>query len=210
QRSREAEATARGTIFIIVTESFLGILLVSFGAMVLAERKRNETTLREAESRYRTLVEQLPAITYIAEFGAQGRWLYVSPQIESMLGFTAAEWMAQPELWVTQLHPDDREHVLAEESQSRASGEPLVHEYRMLTRSGEMLWFSDRAAVVRDAAGQPSCLHGVMFDITERRRAQEDLERAKEVAEAASCAKGEFLANMSHEIRTPMNGIIGM
>src|ERR1700723_44271 len=79
------------------------------------ERDRDKTELRAAEARYRTLVEHLPAITYIAELGADGPWHYVSPQIEAMLGFSATEWLSDPMNWMNHIHPDDREIALAAE-----------------------------------------------------------------------------------------------
>src|SRR5256885_6213465 len=74
-----------------------------------------------AEAKYRTLVEQIPAIVYTAEFGEEGRWSYVSPRIESILGFTPREWMTDAALWYRHLHPEDRAHAMAQERQSRDS-----------------------------------------------------------------------------------------
>lgn len=78
--------------------------------------------LRDAEAGYRTLVEQLPAIVYTAEFGSDGAWRYVSPRIEPILGFSPQEWLADPELWFRQLHPDDRDRALEQESLSETRG----------------------------------------------------------------------------------------
>ena len=131
--------------------------------------------LGEAEASYRTLVEQLPAIVYTAEFGSGGEWRYVSPGIESILGFSPQEWLADPEYWFRQLHPEDRDRVLAEESLSKESGETLFSEYRMLTRDGRPRWFRDEAAVVKDDVGCPLFLQGVMYDVTDRRRAEDEV-----------------------------------
>jgi PAS domain S-box-containing protein len=136
--------------------------------------------LKEAEAKYRTLVEQLPAITYIAEFGRNGAWLYVSPQIESLIGFSPAEWTADRELWFRHVHPDDRERVLREETESQSSGSPLTTEYRMVSRAGSLIWVRDAASVVRNEQGAPAFLHGVMMDITRQRQAEEELARARQ------------------------------
>ncbi|MBI4261466.1 MAG: PAS domain S-box protein [Actinobacteria bacterium] len=144
-------------------------------AVDITDRKLAEERLREAEARYRSLVENLPSIVYRAEIGAGGRWLYVSPRIASILGFSAQEWMADPALWLRQLHPEDRDRVLAEERTSFTSGEPLVTEYRLVSRDGRTLWFWDEASVVTDENGQPLFLQGHLSDITQRKQAEEEL-----------------------------------
>jgi len=143
----------------------------------ITERKRAEEALRDAEAKYRTLVEQLPAIIYIVEFGEVTRTIYISPQVESLLGFSQAEWLADPELWIKQIHPDDRERVVAEVRGKDAEGKPLDLEYRVMTRDGRVLWFRNRTALVRDETGRVRYSQGVMFDITERKRAEEALRR---------------------------------
>ncbi|HEV2489112.1 MAG TPA: PAS domain S-box protein [Candidatus Acidoferrales bacterium] len=129
------------------------------------------TQLSTAEARYRQLVEQLPAITYIAEFGADGRWEYVSPQIETFLGFSQGEWLSTTGLWLRQVHPDDRDLVMAAEEHSLKTGEAIDIEYRMIARDGRILWFRDRGMAVREADGRV-LQHGFMLDITERREAE--------------------------------------
>jgi len=128
-----------------------------------------------AEARYRALVEQIPAIVYTADFGADGAWSYVSPQIEEILGYTPAEWMADPELWYQHLYPDDREIAMDQEARAAETGERLASEYRMVTRSGDVVWFRDDAVVVSDAAGRSITMQGVMYDISDRKRAEQEL-----------------------------------
>src|SRR3954463_6859530 len=77
---------------------------------------------------YRSLIESIPGIVYTAELGAAGRWHYCSPQIETILGWSAEEWCADPSLWFMQLHPADRDGALSDEHYSRASGGPLTSE----------------------------------------------------------------------------------
>ncbi len=157
----------------------------SFIAFVhdITERKRSEASLREAEAtlrdvlekKYGTLVEQLPAIVYEADFGEKGKWRYVSPQIEPMLGFPADRWMAEPDLWWQQLHPDDRAGAIADEARSRRTGEPLHSEYRMFAHDGRVVWFRDQGVVVRGEDGRPLFLQGVMHDVSDLKRAEEEL-----------------------------------
>lgn len=112
------------------------------------------TASKPAETKYRALVEQIPAITYIAALDEAGATLYISPQIEAVLGFSPAEWLADPESWVKQLHPEDRERVLAEYKSSRERGQPFYSEYRWLTRDGRVLWCYDNAVPVKDDTGK--------------------------------------------------------
>src|SRR5260370_39811508 len=140
-----------------------------------AHRKMAEEALRDAETHYRLLVEQLPAVPYVAEPGAEGEWLYVSPRIESMLGFSPAEWIADRHLWFQQVQPEDREDILAAEKASEARGEAFHFEYRMVARDGRVVWIHDAAALVPDAPGGRPLQHGVLFDISERKRAEQEL-----------------------------------
>ena len=120
---------------------------------------------------YRTLVEHIPGIVYTAEPGEAGRWRYASPQIESILGYSAEDWCSDATLWFRSLHPADRERALHDEQRSRETGEPLNSEYRMVARDGSVIWFHDQATIVTDDDGQPY-LHGVMLDITDRKEAE--------------------------------------
>ncbi|HEY7456331.1 MAG TPA: EAL domain-containing protein [Solirubrobacterales bacterium] len=127
---------------------------------------------------YRRLVERLPAIVYSCEVGERGRWRYVSPQVEEILGYSPEEWMEDRELWAERLHPDDRERVFEQETRKAAGGgggQPI--DYRMITREGAVVWFLDEAVLEPDAEGTP-IWHGVFYDITERKIAEQELRRA--------------------------------
>ncbi len=142
----------------------------------MQERTSALHELRKAENKYRTLVEQLPAITYITALDEGNRFIYVSPQLESITGFSPAECLADPDLWVRQLHPDDRLRVLDHAAESSATGKPFSSEHRLLTRDGQVRWFSVQGIVVRDEAGQPLFRRGVMIDITAQKKAEEELD----------------------------------
>jgi diguanylate cyclase (GGDEF)-like protein/PAS domain S-box-containing protein len=136
---------------------------------------------------YRRLVERLPAIVYSCERGERGRWRYVSPQIEQILGYSPEEWMADPGLWVERLHPDDRERALEQETRT-AGGEGAIPpiDYRMITRAGTVVWILDEAVLEPDGDGT-SVWHGVLYDITERKIAEQELRRA--AAQQAAVAR---------------------
>jgi PAS domain S-box-containing protein len=145
------------------------------------ERTVEERTaeLRAAEARYRTLLERIPAIVYIADAGAVGRLVYVSPQIEAVLGFTLAECAADAGLLTRQLHPDDRERVLTEARRLRETGEPMESEFRMFGRDGRVVWVSQQARLLPGEGRAQPFVQGFMLDITERKRAEEGLRQQR-------------------------------
>lgn len=157
----------------------------------VTETFRAQEALRESEERYRELVERQPAVVYMAEPGPDGRWTYVSPQIERILGFTPAEWTADSGMWLSRVHPDDRERVSAGEEalaglaeRARDTGElpVLATEYRMIARDGHEVWVRDEAFFVH--AGDPLLLRGLLLDITDRVRAEEALRESNEALNA--------------------------
>jgi PAS domain S-box-containing protein len=148
----------------------------------ISERKETEIRLKEAEARFRTLVEHIPAMTYMEAADNEGRgttFLYMSPQIEAVLGYSPEEWMADPGLFARILHADDRERVLAEDARTSRTGEPFRMEYRHLARDGSIVWVRDEAVLVRDHEGKPLYWLGVQFDITDRRVTEEALRQSE-------------------------------
>jgi len=144
--------------------------------------------ISQAGDDYRRLVERLPAIVYSCELGERGRWRYVSPQVEEILGYSPEEWMADPGLWVERLHPDDRERALEQETQkgeTGGGGGPPI-DYRMITREESVVWILDEAVLEPDGDGT-QVWHGVLYDITERKIAEQELQRA--AAQQAAVAR---------------------
>ena len=165
--------------------------------------------LREAEARYRTLVEQIPAAVYADVADALGTPQYISPRIELLLGYTPEEWVSDSTLWMRRLHPDDRERVLAAITVASETEGAFNLEYRFLARDGRVVWVHDEAGLVRDDEGAASFWHGFMIDITARKQQEEELRAAKEAAEEASRLKTTFLSTATHELRTPLTVISG-
>ena len=140
-----------------------------------ARRLREQTRLG-----FRELVETLPAAAYTASFEPSADFIYVSPRIHDILGYWPREILTDPDLWNDRLHPDDRDWVLKVEEEARTKGEGIDIEYRMIRRDGSIVWLHDQAEVVRDASGRSSYFHGFLFDVTERKRAQEELAETEE------------------------------
>ena len=134
------------------------------------ERKR-----REAEDRYRALIEEIPALTYIAWADDVGTRAYVSPQLKSMTGFTPSEWLAEPRSWAERLHPEDRERVLGAYRSGWLNGKPFACEYRVLDREGHVRWWRDEGQPLATPDGRPQFVRGFVLDITERKQAEEAL-----------------------------------
>ncbi|HEY3436548.1 MAG TPA: diguanylate cyclase [Actinotalea sp.] len=144
----------------------------------ISARKRLEEELRDAEKHYRLLVQRVPAVVYTAEAGAGGRWLYVSPQIEQLLGFTPEEWTASPGLWFERMVEADRAAVIdGEDHVQVTSAEPLLSTtYRLRHRDERIVWVRD-AAVARRGRGGAVVLNGVLVDVTQEKALEEALAR---------------------------------
>jgi len=127
---------------------------------------------------FRRLIERLPVIVYAAELGERGRWRYVSPQVEEILGYRPEDFVSDPGLWSSLLHSDDRERVLAlEKQQDLGSRDTTPVEYRIHTRDGRVVWIHDEAVLEADEDGVP-VWHGVIYDVSERKQTEGELQRA--------------------------------
>src|SRR6185436_6552356 len=174
-----------------------GLANVFFRAQPLTRQVTYDTRKREPETeapfsnvvaRYQTLVEQIPAVVFMAYLDRGIGEAYVSPQIEEMLGFTQEEWLNDPVRWYQQIHPEDKERWSIEAAQMFLSGQPLHSVYRVMARDGRVVWFQCDAKMVRGENGEPWFIHGVAFDITELKQAEEALKRREEELRALTAS----------------------
>jgi len=145
---------------------YVGIGL--FAAWVIELRRRSERKLQTAQAAYRSLVEQLPGVVYMCEFGGEGDWLYVSPGIERLLGYTPEEWLDHPHPFRSHVHPQDHLWIMQQEVLSRSTGAPMDLDYRMRTRDGAWIRVRDTASVVCDPSGEPLWMQGVLTEESAR------------------------------------------
>jgi PAS domain S-box-containing protein len=176
---------------------------------------------RASETRYRSLLEKIPAITYINGLGDESPTLYVSPQVNELFGYTRQEFLNDPVLWKKILHPEDRERVLAENRATSASSESFNMEYRLVTREGHTIWVRDEATLVKSEDGAPQYWLGAWTDITAQKQTDEQqadlvsamtkraiqLQTAAEVSRAASSTLDleELLTTAAELIRSHFN-----
>lgn len=197
----------------------------------ITQRNQVEAALRDSEALFRTLAALAPVGIYLA--ASNGECIYANKRWCEMAGLSSSAVLGGG--WLAGIHPDDRERVVADWQRMVTTNGDWSDEYRFCTPEGNVTWVYGLATQQRDAAGKVVKFIGVNLDITERKRAEAelnlhrhhleelveartaDLERAnqaltlaKEAAESASRAKSAFLSNMSHEIRTPMNAVVGM
>jgi two-component system phosphate regulon sensor histidine kinase PhoR len=151
------------------------------------EQRRLQEAAEEAETKYQVLAEGLPLVTWLSAPDDPNISLYVSAQIETLLGYSATEWRSDPELFSNVLHPDDRERVLSRRNNAGANGGMPIHdEYRLISRAGVVVWVREQTTLLRDARGEPLYVQTFLLDVGERKRAEQERERLLAAERAAA------------------------
>ncbi len=195
---------------------FVLVLLRLDGAMVdIGQYRKAERTAREAERKYRSLVEDLPAIVFQSDADEEGRFRYMSPRVEEILGYPAEAFLGDSAMWRDTIDARDRERVLSARTEALRGGARLRTEYRMRASDGRVVWIRHEAQTIDNEDGTV-VRHGVLYDITDIKRAEEALRAAlaKEKDAAAHLReldemKNSFLQAVSHDLRTPLTTILG-
>jgi PAS domain S-box-containing protein len=157
--------------------------------------------LPNLEAKYRALVEQIPAVVFMAYLDEGVGEAYVSPQIEAVLGFTQEEWLQDPVRWYSQVHPDDKQRWSLEAAELFLTGKPLRSAYRILSRDNRVIWLHCEAKMIRREDGHPWFIHGVGFDITDLKRTEEALEEERNVVTAILDTVGALVIVLDPEGR---------
>src|ERR1700730_10365992 len=160
-----------------------------------------DTQFPNLEAKYRALVEQIPAVVFMAYLDQGIGEAYVSPQIEAALGFSQEEWLEDPVRWYDQIYPDDKQRWSSEAAEMFLSGKPLKSAYRELARDGRVLWFHCEADMIRREDGRPWFIHGVGVDITELKQAEEELQDERNVLSAILDTVGALIVVLDHKGR---------
>jgi diguanylate cyclase (GGDEF)-like protein/PAS domain S-box-containing protein len=161
-------------------EVHVGRIEAASPLLVVTLRDRTEveagrTARFEAEAKYRALVEHIPAVVYLDPVDENSESIYVSPQVVELLGIGQEEWLTDPYAWRHHVHPDDIERAWDEYRHAYNAHEPLSHEYRMVHEDGSVRWVLEQAYPIDDEQGDPWLIQGVIFDITERKLAEEQV-----------------------------------
>jgi PAS domain S-box-containing protein len=183
----------------------------------LTEQKEAWEQVRAAEERFRAIVEHIPAAVYLDMPDGSMQSVYVSPQVETVMGVTVEHYIDEPDLWLRMMDDEDRRRCERHYLEAVESGRSWEDEYRIRKPDGKLAWIHDETTFITDADGEPLFLLGVLYDVTPRKQAEETLRDSERREHAAAerlrtldDMKNTFLAAVSHELRSPLTSILGL
>jgi PAS domain S-box-containing protein len=160
-----------------------------------------EARMPNLEAKYRALLEQIPAVVFMAYLDRGISEAYVSPQIEAVLGYSREEWLEDPVRWYEHIHPEDKERWSLEAATLFLSGKPLHSAYRVIARDGRVIWFQCAARMMRREDSRPWFIHGVAFDISDLKRIEEERQEERNFISAILDTVGAPVIVLDHEGR---------
>lgn len=183
----------------------------------LTDQKEAWEQVRAAEERFRAIVEHIPAAVYLDMPDGSMQSVYVSPQVEAVMGVTVEHYIDEPDLWLQMMDDEDRRRCERHYLEAVESGRSWEDEYRIRKPDGKLAWIHDETTFITDADGEPLLLLGVLYDVTPRKQAEETLRDSERREHAAAerlrtldDMKNTFLAAVSHELRSPLTSILGL
>ena len=171
-------------------------------------KKSMEETIKKREKQYSSLITNIPGASFRCLMDENWTAIFVSDAIYDIAGWEAADFYDNTITFARLIHPDDLKLMLDPEDES-SKNKTYSIEYRLKHKSGHYVWVMENGSIIYNDDGIPEWMDGVILDISQRIKIENELRLAKIKAEASAESKSSFLANMSHEIRTPMNAIIG-
>ena len=172
----------------------------------VTDRHQAETLIRRSEEKYRGIIENMEL--GLLEVDNEDRITKVYDRFCKMIGYEASELLGKKAAPL--FMPPNYLELMATQQQKREQGQSSTYEVPMRKKNGEIIWVLISGAPIFDEEGKVQGSIGMHYDISSRKKLENDLARAKQIAEESQEAEKQFLANMSHEIRTPLNAIVGM
>ena len=178
QEAAVAALKAGAADYLVKQSDYLHRLPVVISNAIAQNRLlREQAALREAEVKYQSLIEHVSAVVFLDSIDEAETTLYMSPRIEELTGYTPDEWRANPGVWISSIHPDDRERIIEKDKETHDNRSHFLEEYRLIRRDGRVVWVKEDTNLIYDDAGNPLYWQGILLDITKEKETEAALQR---------------------------------